>query len=98
MPTEGLGVLWLHPADYPRFREICGPSVDDTYEAWRNQVERKLKALTRQGVEVERVLINPDEFAEWCKENGYELDGEGRAVYPAYLLAIRQSPGPLDRG
>jgi hypothetical protein len=53
---------------HPRFREICGPSVDDTYEAWRDQVERKLKALTRQGVEVERVLINPDEFAEWCKE------------------------------
>ncbi len=93
MSVEGIGVLWLHPEDYPRFREICGDEVDDSYDAWRIQIEGKMVALTAQGVEVERVLINPDEFAAWCEENGYEPDGEARAMYPAYLLASRDKPG-----
>lgn len=92
MALEGIGVLWLHPKDYARFREICGADVDDTYEAWRDRIEGKLKALTARGIEVERVLIDPDEFLTWCQAKGQQPNGEARAAYPAYLLASRGIP------
>lgn len=91
MPT--VHILWLKPEDYPRFRAICS-DVDDTYEEWRARMDRALLARAEPGIEFERVIINPDEFAEWCRVEGREIGPEARAIYPAYRAMLRAGEGP----
>ena len=81
-------VLWLRPEDYPRFRAIFD-DVDDTFEQWRTRMERKLVELAKQGIEIERMLIDPDALVAWCAANGRKVDAQARALYPAFLALER---------
>lgn len=83
-------ILWLRPEDYPRFREIFD-DVDDTFDEWRARMERRLAEVRVDGVEIERMLIDPDKLVEWCRENGRTVDANARALYPAYLALVRDS-------
>lgn len=91
MPVKNLSVIWVTEEDYPRFREICGPSVHDTYAGWKEGVERKLKEFAAQGVHFERILINVEEFHKWAIANFGEVNSEARASYAAYLAMSRDS-------
>lgn len=91
MPVKSLSVIWVREEDYPRFREICGPSVHDTYAEWKDAVERKLEKLSAQGVHLERVVIDVEEFHKWAIANFGEVNSEARAAYAAYLAMNRDS-------
>lgn len=88
--AKTMHVLWLKPEDYPRFRAIFN-DVDDTYEEWRARMERKIPDYIKQGVYIERMLIDPDALVEWCRANGRPVDAQARAIYPAILAAERDS-------
>lgn len=85
-------ILWLRPEDYPRFRAIFD-DVDDTFEEWRARMDRRLVEFSQKGIEIERMLINPDELVAWCRANGRPVDANARAEYPAVLAMERDSRG-----
>lgn len=43
----------------------------------------------RQGFGVDKVAINVKQMQEWCHQQGYEIDSNGRAAFGATLSMTR---------
>ena len=82
---------WFTAETWPRLLEV----VDDadlmpaTYEEWIALVEPRFAQHIADGLPVERVYIDPDEWVEWCKSNDMPIDGRGRSAFAAVVLARR---------
>jgi hypothetical protein len=84
-----MAVAWLRKEDWPRWLAI-DPDFQPDYNHWLTRMEAAVKSLEGQGTLVEKVIVDPDEFVEWCKlNNGRKVDSKGRGAYAAQTLAKR---------
>lgn len=88
MPLIGMAVAWMRKEDWPRWLAI-DPDFQPDYDHWLKRMEATVKRLQDQGTLVEKVLIDPDEFVEWCRVNGCKIDSKNRATYASITLAKR---------
>ncbi|HJR21475.1 MAG TPA: hypothetical protein VJ822_07635 [Dongiaceae bacterium] len=78
-----VGMVWYRREDYKAIKAIMVDSEElpDTYDKWRYQVEKTVKQLKRHGLMVERVYIDPQEFPDWCRAKGMQLNGAARSAF-----------------
>ena len=89
---DAIGVPWFTAETWPRLLEVCAAEADlmpDTYSEWIALAEPRFAQHVADGLPVERVLIDPDEMADWCEVNDLPVDGKARAVFAAFVLARR---------
>ncbi len=60
-----------------------------TYSEWIALAEPRFAQHIADGLPVERVLIDPDEWVDWCELNDLPVDGRTRAAFAAFVLARR---------
>ncbi|MES2194516.1 MAG: hypothetical protein V4517_08870 [Pseudomonadota bacterium] len=84
----GVAVAWMRKEDWPRWLAI-DPDFQPDYEHWLKRMETAVKGLEQQGSLCEKVIIDPEEFVEWCRVNRCKVDSKGRSTYAAQILAKR---------
>jgi hypothetical protein len=85
-----MAVAWMNKQDWPRWLAI-DPEFQPDYDHWLKRTEAAVKEIEATGAFVEKVIIDPDEFVEWCRINGRKVNSRGRSAYAALTLAKRHS-------
>ena len=83
MRTQAATIPWYRPEDYARLKEMFEDSdkLPDTHGQWLEMAERVVRQMSDQGLRVIKIVIDPDTFPEWCRENDQALDAKGRMAY-----------------
>ena len=89
---RGVAVPWFTAETFPRLREISANADDlpDTYAEFLTLAEPRFARHASNGVPMQRVYIDPDELAEWCKANGRPVDAYARAGFAAFVMMRRE--------
>ena len=76
-------MAWYRPDDYDRIRAIMTDRnrLPATYAGWLLSAEQVANEIERSGVNVDRILLLPDEFAAWCTVRDLECNGAARSRY-----------------
>ena len=78
-----IGIAWYSK---DQWQNLCTASADkdlleDTYEEWGIQSDRKLNELNSKGIHAEKVHINISELLDWCADKKCPVDGEARSSF-----------------
>jgi hypothetical protein len=78
---------WYSREDYPRIRDmmIDRHNIASTYDAWLAAAENNENVGHQAGLQISRIMIEPDKFAKWCREKGLEPDSAARIKYVAEM-------------
>ncbi|MBV8568781.1 MAG: hypothetical protein JO366_18580 [Methylobacteriaceae bacterium] len=82
--------VWFRREDYYAFKKLA-PSDEDlprTFDQWFDMASKRNASLAARGFEIERVLIDPQEFAVWAQSAGVKPDRIAREGF-----AIRKAGG-----
>lgn len=90
MPLIAMAVAWMRKEDWPRWLSIDSDFQPD-YDHWLKRMEKAMAEIQERGTLVEKVIVDPDEFLEWSRANGGEVDTKARARYAAITLSKRHS-------
>ncbi len=79
------GIAWYRPWQWERLRELATDSenIENTYGAWLDVVQARLREMNRAGIFPVKVDVDLDELVAWCKQKGVPLDAGGRAKFVA---------------
>jgi antibiotic biosynthesis monooxygenase (ABM) superfamily enzyme len=88
-----VGVAWYQREQWAHLRELAADaeSLEEHYDEWVASAERALATVKAQGLTVERVTVDIDGMAEWCRRAGRPFDGKARSEYVAELMRKRDS-------
>ncbi len=78
-----IGVPWYSRENYPQIRALMADAgtLAATYDEWRMAAENNEGEARRVGIEVVRVLLEPEQFAAWCKASGRAPDRAARVAF-----------------
>ena len=84
-PARRIGLPWYRREDYQRIREMMTDrhNLALTYESWLAAAENNETVGREAGLNVSRILIEPEAFARWCLEKGVAPDSVARRDYAA---------------
>jgi hypothetical protein len=69
--------------DYYAFKRL-NPRDDDlpsTFDLWLDSASKEEASLLARGRLIERVFIDPQEFAAWSRRSGFPANGVGREAF-----------------
>ncbi|TGD96053.1 hypothetical protein [Methylobacterium nonmethylotrophicum] len=79
---RSLGLAWYEPGDYPRILEVMEDSgLPASYAAWLMSATQVEREVSRSGVAVVRVRLEPETFLAWCREKGFAPNAKARAEF-----------------
>src|SRR5258707_10164097 len=90
MTAKKIYRAYLRRDDYYAFRKLS-PSEDDLplgFDQWSDQAAEEEARLRAQGCIVERIFIDPQEFAAWSRQTGFSPNRVGREAF-----AIQKASG-----
>lgn len=92
--SRRVGLPWYDPEQYEALRASLadGGKLPPDYERWRIATEQIEREVQRSGVEVIRVLIEPDVFKAWCERAELPPNAAARSRYAAAALAADWAP------
>ena len=69
LPTP-VGVAWYQPDQWQKLLAVSvdHDKLEDTYEEWRQEAERVIQELRRQGLNIVKVDVHVDELVAWCRK------------------------------
>jgi hypothetical protein len=82
-PPRRIGLPWYAREDYPRIRDMMADrhNLAPSYDQWLAAAENNEDVGRQAGLEIERVMIEPDAFARWCADKGLEPGSAARMQY-----------------
>lgn len=85
-----IGLPWYSREDYPRIRDmmIDRHNLAPAYDSWLAAAENNENVGRQAGLEITRIIIEPDAFAQWCRDKGLEPGGAARMQYVAAMTAL----------
>ncbi|MET7244614.1 hypothetical protein ABZT49_14720 [Methylobacterium sp. EM32] len=79
---RSVGIAWYEPGDYPRIREAMAESgLPESYATWQMSATQVEREVSRSGVAVARIRIEPEAFLAWCHAKGTAPDAAARAAF-----------------
>lgn len=90
-------LVCYRPEHYERIKEIMddGDKLPETFEKWRQRSNAPEAAFERQGIKIVRVYLDPDEFMQWCKARGMNLDAKARNEYAGTIASEAYKRGEV---
>ena len=68
---------WFRRDDYETIRKLVPDAPDiasHTFEHWEQQANKEFARLEALGFQVVKVLVDPSEFTNWCKDSRQRHD------------------------
>ena len=89
------GVAWFNEEDWARLLEISNDrdTLENSHSEWLRYAEETVRKLDKQGLEIQKVTVVPDELLSWCNERSIPVDGEARTGYVCYRMQQEDSEG-----
>ena len=89
VPARRIGLPWYSRDDYVRIREMMNDrhNLAPTYDAWLAAAENNESVGREAGLQILRIMIEPEAFARWCAERGVEPGSPARMEYVAERVA-----------
>jgi hypothetical protein len=80
-----LGVAWYRAEQWQRFRALAADkdALHDRYVEWEAAATEKVRELRARGIDVQPVLIDVEELAQWCQDRKMAIDGAARSQFVA---------------
>jgi hypothetical protein len=93
-PFRVIGIPWYRREDYGRIKALMldGAVLNDTFDDWLKRAEALEQGLQAKGQRTSRAIIDPNTFADWCRQNGQRPDADGRVLF-AKCAADRSAHG-----
>lgn len=101
MPDEkqiAAGMMWYRRDQWDRWRDAT-PDWDEmspTYEAWLREAKKGVRLYQDQGITVQRVDADLEEFLDWCRYKGVQPDGAARSQFAADQVRLGRGL-PIDQ-
>ena len=82
------GIAWYRRDQWSRLRELVSDAdrLEESYEDWLAGAQKTLVQMRVAGVRAQRIDIDLDELARWCRAEGRALDSAARAAFVASRL------------
>lgn len=85
-----IAIAWFEPEEWDQLRQIAADGDQlASYEEWKTTEEANIRQLEREGVVVEKVVVDLSELKVWCDGNGLTLDRMARASFATHKLRKR---------
>jgi hypothetical protein len=86
--NQKVGMAWYPEDKWPLLRTVSADAnqLEKTYGEWLKVAQARFDALVEKGTRVEKVNVDVEDMAAWCREMGRPVDGAGRAAYVVYRL------------
>jgi hypothetical protein len=67
-------VAWFRREDYDAIKALVGddPDFPATFDEWLERTQQQVAKLETRSTVVEKAVINPDDFATYCRSSGIE--------------------------
>ncbi len=93
MDLQGIAIPFFTETQWVAARSVMedGATFHDNYAEFVQRVVQTEARLRSQGQATIRVNIEPDTFAQWCRDLGRKVDAESRSVYAALIAAKNES-------
>jgi hypothetical protein len=92
----GMAIAWYSPESWHRLQAVAG-DVLCTYDEYVRKTEAMLSGFEARGITAEKVAVDVEHMAAWCKRHGYPVsDGGSRSAYGAILAMNGGRPFALD--
>ena len=80
LPIRAAGLPWFEPETFDQVKALMEDRdrLHRSYAEWLIDAERTEDQLRRRGDLVVRAYLRPDEFPQWCRANGHDVDAQGR--------------------
>lgn len=90
--AQKYALAWYQPQSWTDLKATAADADDleDTYHEWRANAESTFKKLRRQGMRLEKVVIDIEALLAWCATQGHIPDANARSLYAAHLLRQRE--------
>ena len=81
--TRRIALPWYSRESYPGILAVVVDrhNFASTYDQWLMAAENNELVARQAGLEIDRVMIDPDAFAQWCAAKGIAPDGAARKNY-----------------
>ena len=91
MAEMATAVAWFTAESWPRLLAVADDreNLHDTFDEFERTAGARVEAYRRQGISIEKVLLDVDELAAWCRAERRPLDAMARAEFAAMALARR---------
>ena len=74
---------WINREGYDAIKRFTpnDPGLPDTFDEWLKHASEQIANLEANGIVVEKVIIDPQELATYCRASGIEPDRVGREAF-----------------
>lgn len=81
--TRRIELPWYSRENYPGILAVVADphNFASTYDQWLMAAENNERVARQAGLEIDRVMIEPEAFARWCAEKGIAPDSAARRNY-----------------
>jgi hypothetical protein len=81
--TRRIGLPWYSRENYPGILAVVADrhNFASTYDQWLMAAENNELVARQAGLEIDRVMIEPEAFARWCAAKEIAPDGAARKTY-----------------
>src|SRR5438552_17269405 len=68
--------IWIRREDYDAFKRLSpnDPDFPDTYDEWFKDATEQIAKSESRGLVVDRIVVDPQQFAAFCKAGGIETN------------------------
>ncbi|HZB62897.1 MAG TPA: hypothetical protein VE423_09525 [Microvirga sp.] len=92
--TRRIALPWYSREDYPGILAVAADrhNFAATYDQWLMAAENNELVARQAGLEIDRVMIEPEAFARWCAEKSIAPDSAARRNYVSEQRSSREGP------
>lgn len=95
-----VGIAWYRRDQWNRLRELASDAdkLDESYEDWLAGAQKTLVRMEVAGVRAQRVDVDLEGLARWCRAEGRALDSAARAAFVASRLRLAHEVSDGESG
>lgn len=89
MNLQGIAIPFFTETQWIAARTVMedGMTFHDNYTDFVQRVQQAEARIRSQGQATIRVNIEPNTFAQWCRDQGRKVNAESRSTYAAMVAA-----------
>ena len=80
------GIAWYVKDQWEVLRRVSADKVEDTWEEWVDNAERRIAELKKEGVSAQKIVVDVSELQLWCRKENRPCDSSARAEYVTFKL------------